>query len=123
MTTVCSLCGSVSHKEDSCLVGAHFAPPPEDVNYLGNTYNPGWRNHPNLSWGRRQGNQYSGGQNNVYKPPHLQNQGGYKPERKEPVPVDPLKARVAKMEGELATLKTSSKNVESQLSQLISMMS
>jgi len=35
----CSLCGSVSHREDTCLVEAHFASPLEDVNYLGNIYN------------------------------------------------------------------------------------
>ncbi|MED6203000.1 hypothetical protein PIB30_111211, partial [Stylosanthes scabra] len=49
----------------------------EQVNYLGNqfrlpqndpysnTYNPGWRNHPNFSWG---GNQ---GQRNTTNPPNV----------------------------------------------------
>jgi len=59
----------------------------------------------------------------VYKPPHVQNQRGYKPERKEPIHGDLLEARVTRIEEELATLKTSSQNVESQLSQLINMMS
>jgi len=71
VTAACSLCGSVRHKEDTCLVGAYFAPPIEDVNYLRNIYNPGWRNHPNLSWGGRQGIQYFSGQNNAYKLPHI----------------------------------------------------
>jgi len=52
----------------------------------------------------------------IYKLPHIQNQRGYKLERKELVHRDPPEARVARMEGELATLKTSSQNVESQLS-------
>ena len=97
--TACSLCGSISHKEDTCLVGAYFASPQEDVNYLWNTYNPGWRNHPNFSWGGRQyGNQFSGEQNDVYKPPHAQNQGGYRPERREPAHTEHLEARAAKIE-------------------------
>jgi hypothetical protein len=41
-----------------------------------NTYNQGWRNHPNLSWGGQQKGQSS----NYYKPPHVQMQEEKKPE-------------------------------------------
>ncbi|XP_060673095.1 uncharacterized protein LOC132803722 [Ziziphus jujuba] len=55
----CDLCGAHDHKSVDCQVGNPFAS--DDVNFVGNfqkqqnnpysnTYNPGWRNHPNFSW-------------------------------------------------------------------------
>ena len=120
----CSFCGSISHADDGCMVGAHIAQHNEEANYLGNSYNPSWRNHPNLSWGGSQNQNQGGGlSQNVYVPPHAQTQGGYRPERKEAGHHDALEARVQRLEGEFTALKTSSQNVESQLSQLINMMS
>ncbi|KAL5555033.1 hypothetical protein UlMin_037269 [Ulmus minor] len=58
---------SVNVLSAQCQVGNPFASPnSEQANYVSNfqrpqhnpysnTYNPGWRNHPNLSWGNNQG--------------------------------------------------------------------
>lgn len=52
----------------------------ETVNYIGNnnkqgmysnTYNPGWRNHPNFSWSNNKGQMSAPRQ---YNPPGFQNQ-------------------------------------------------
>ncbi|KAL5574885.1 hypothetical protein UlMin_016584 [Ulmus minor] len=65
-TAECDLCGG-NHASIECQVGNPFASPnAEQANYVSNyqrpqhnpysnTYNPGWRNHPNLSWGNNQG--------------------------------------------------------------------
>ncbi|KAL5578498.1 hypothetical protein UlMin_020197 [Ulmus minor] len=65
-TVECDLCGG-NHASIECQVGNPFASPnAEQANYVSNfqrpqnnpysiTYNPGWRNHPNLSWGNNQG--------------------------------------------------------------------
>ncbi|KAL5578214.1 hypothetical protein UlMin_019913 [Ulmus minor] len=65
-TAECDLCGG-NHASVECQVGNPFASPnSEQANYVSNfqrpqhnpysnTYNPGWRNHPNLSWGNNQG--------------------------------------------------------------------
>ncbi|KAJ1430780.1 hypothetical protein SESBI_07611 [Sesbania bispinosa] len=69
------------HDGDNCLVGAHYDQQAEEANYLGNNYNTSWRNHPNLSWGGRQNNQPPS--QNPYRPPHVQNQGAFRQEKKE----------------------------------------
>jgi len=53
----------------------------------------------------------------------MQNQGGYKLDKRDSVAMENLKAQVSKLEGQMGDLKISSKNVKSQLSQLINMMS
>ncbi|KAL5550767.1 hypothetical protein UlMin_000943 [Ulmus minor] len=65
-TIECDLCGG-NHTSIECQVGNPFASPnTEQANYVSNfqrpqnnpystTYNPGWRSHPNLSWGNNQG--------------------------------------------------------------------
>ena len=62
---VCELCGG-SHSSESCQVGNPFGQTQvEQAQYVGNfgrpqnnpysqTYNPGWRNHPNFSWKNNQ---------------------------------------------------------------------
>ena len=48
----CFNCQSNSHPGEHCQEHAHFLgqnKPPTNAPY-GNTYNPNWRNHPNLSW-------------------------------------------------------------------------
>ena len=56
----CSFCSSTIHHVNNCLtagnyidvsneqVNAYFSRPGNDP--YSNTYNPGWRNHPNVSW-------------------------------------------------------------------------
>ena len=64
---MCELCGDVGHTSQVCEVENPFSSNgAESVNFVGNqynqqrgnpysnTYNPGWRNHPNLSWGGNQ---------------------------------------------------------------------
>ena len=48
----CFNCQSNSHPREHCQEHAHILnqnKPPTNAPY-GNTYNPNWRNHPNLSW-------------------------------------------------------------------------
>ncbi|XP_038904239.1 uncharacterized protein LOC120090584 [Benincasa hispida] len=49
----------------------HLSQSATQANALTNTYNPGWRNHPNFSWG---GNHDQGGQRNLQNS-HLENRG------------------------------------------------
>ncbi|KAL5570763.1 hypothetical protein UlMin_020360 [Ulmus minor] len=65
-TVECDLCGG-NHASIECQVENPFASSnAEQANFVSNfqrpqnnpystTYNPGWRNHPNLSWGNNQG--------------------------------------------------------------------
>jgi len=62
--TPCEICGSIEHLTLNCQVGSPFAEDTNEVNYANNfnsrlandpyskTYNPDWRNHPNLSYRR-----------------------------------------------------------------------
>jgi hypothetical protein len=57
---VCSFCSSPSHQAKDCpIIGQFSEVPPEQMNATfsrpgndpySNSYNPGWRNHPNFSW-------------------------------------------------------------------------
>jgi hypothetical protein len=93
----CSFCSSTMHQVNNCpsavnytdisneQVNAAFARPGNDP--YSNTYNPGWRNHPNFSWkGQNAENSTSGPHNqaqsnrqpynssSTYRPPHKQYQ-------------------------------------------------
>ena len=58
----CEICGSIKHISLPHQVGSPFFQDPDEVNYVqkfnprptndpySNTYNPGWKNHPNLSY-------------------------------------------------------------------------
>lgn len=56
---MCDGCGG-GHNKTNCPIAVGSSTPIEQVDYLGNTprpgnpycntYNKGWRNHPNLSW-------------------------------------------------------------------------
>lgn len=73
----CGLCNTLGHGTDACQYQGEVNVGPEEVNALGgfqprqryepnmNTYNPGWRNHPNFSWR----------QNNPSPPQNLNQQG------------------------------------------------
>ncbi|XP_019198704.1 PREDICTED: uncharacterized protein LOC109192492 [Ipomoea nil] len=78
----CSYCNTYGHNSSVCMNAESSQPSYEEANYMGsnmgrqqprndpfsNTYNPGWRNHPNFSW-RDQGNARPMG------PPGFQQQG------------------------------------------------
>jgi hypothetical protein len=61
---VCAICSHSNHIIETCPMSSSSEP--EQVNYVGqnnyppknnpysNTYNAGWRNHPNLSWSSNQ---------------------------------------------------------------------
>jgi hypothetical protein len=93
----CSFCSSTTHQVNKCpsavnytdisneQVNAAFFRPGNDP--YSNTYNPGWRNHPNFSWkGQNAENSTSGPHNqaqsnrqpynssSTYRPPHKQYQ-------------------------------------------------
>ena len=58
----CEICGFIEHLTLNCQVGSSFAQDTSEINYVNNfnprltndpyfnTCNPGWRNHPNLSY-------------------------------------------------------------------------
>jgi len=60
--SLCEICGSIEHISLNCQVRSPFSQDPNEVNYIqnfnprstndpySNTYNPGWKNHPNLSY-------------------------------------------------------------------------
>ncbi|MED6177996.1 hypothetical protein PIB30_103477 [Stylosanthes scabra] len=78
-TITCGLCRG-PHENHQCYLVKEDQPL-EQVNYMGNqprqpfhdpnanTYNSGWRNHPNLGWG---GNQNSKNNNFQNHPPYQQ---------------------------------------------------
>ena len=71
VSPVCVLCDSQDHLVEQCPglpiikveqanVLNTFRKPNPNNNPFSETYNPGWRNHPNLSWKSPQGQGYSG---------------------------------------------------------------
>src|SRR3954467_13610408 len=87
----CQICSSPTHQANTCPSLQNYREPVQEqanvaYNYgrTGETYNPGWRNHPNLSWGGQQNQQNQQQSNNygapnAYKPPfqNMQPQGQY----------------------------------------------
>ncbi|MED6160100.1 hypothetical protein PIB30_048225 [Stylosanthes scabra] len=73
----CGLCGGYHENHHCCLIREDQ--PMEQANYMGNqqrqpyhdpnanTYNPGWKNHPNVGWG---GNQNPKNNNFQNRPPY-----------------------------------------------------
>jgi hypothetical protein len=93
----CSFCSSTTHQVNNCPTAVNYTDVSnEQVNAAfsrsgndpySNTYNPGWRNHPNFSWkGQNAENSTSGPHNqaqsnrqpynssSTYRPPHKQYQ-------------------------------------------------
>ena len=76
----CFNCQSNSHPGEHCQEHAHILnqnKPPINAPY-GNTYNPNWRNHPNLSWNPKPP---------VYVPPGAQQQFGSTSTQQQPPPL------------------------------------
>jgi hypothetical protein len=98
----CSFCSSTTHQVNNCptavnytdvsneQVNAAFSRPGNDP--YSNTYNPGWRNHPNFSWksqnaensapgphNQAQSNRQPYNSSSTYQPPHKQYQAAPPP--------------------------------------------
>ncbi|XP_021734953.1 uncharacterized protein LOC110701647 [Chenopodium quinoa] len=87
----CGLCTSMGHPTDTCpqlqeeqneqanALGFQGQGPQRRYDPFSNTYNPGWRDHPNLRYGNSQGNQHQHAQGQQqfqqYRAPFLTPQG------------------------------------------------
>ncbi|XXG68642.1 hypothetical protein AAC387_Pa06g1682 [Persea americana] len=72
----CTICSHTNHTTECCPISSFTDQ--EHANYVGNTlpkqnnpysstYNPGWRNHRNFSWGSNQNNQNNQGNQQQYQ--------------------------------------------------------
>src|SRR5262249_23743115 len=123
----CELCGTPGHKSVECQAGNPFAQPIEQVDYAGNfqrppqnnpysnTYNPGWRNHPNFSWSNQQNPRPPPP---GYKQPHPQQQQQQKPSLE-----DLMSKCISTSEARFQNQDASIKNLETQIGQLAKIMS
>ena len=110
-----------SQYEEAQFVGAYGGRPPVKNDPFSNTYNPGWRNHPNFSW-------REAGPSRQMGPPGFQNQQRpvYPPPQQRPAQdtsmEDMMKQYMAKMDAKLDQVAQSSQasihNLEVQVSQL-----
>ncbi|GKU89688.1 hypothetical protein SLEP1_g3794 [Rubroshorea leprosula] len=104
----CDLCGG-AHPSSECLEGNSFISSSEHANFVGfnkqqnnsysNTYNPGWKNHPNFSW--------SNNQNIVKQPPGFQ-----QPVEKKSDLEDLLKKYIVVNESRFQSQETATKSLE-----------
>src|ERR1044072_3579510 len=88
----------------------------EEVNYMGqapfsNNYNPGWRNHPNLSWGEQGGNFQK-----QYPNQRFQGQNSGQPQKKSLEEI--VEEFIIKSENNYKNQGAAIKNLENQFSQL-----
>src|SRR5262249_30939398 len=123
---MCELCGVNGHKSIDCQAGNPFSQPMEQVDYAGNfqrppqnnpysnTYNPGWRNHPNFSWTNQQ---------NLRPPPPGYNQT-HPPQQQQQKPSleDLMSKFISTSEARFQNQDASIKNLETQIGQLAKMM-
>ncbi|XP_051147535.1 uncharacterized protein LOC127262767 [Andrographis paniculata] len=124
----CGICGSVEHPTDACptlreeveVSAAGFAPRRAYDPYS-NTYNPGWRDHPNFRYGNQ--NQQSFGQQ---QPPGFQPQAQQQQQRtmhQAPVPGNSLHDMVKTIASNVLQFqqetRTNIKNLEDQMSQVV----
>ncbi|XP_050233798.1 uncharacterized protein LOC126682206 [Mercurialis annua] len=119
----CCLCGGNHVMEDCSMNNAHVVQGMEQANYVANqgrgqnnpysnTYNPGWKNHPNFSW--------SNTQNVVRPPPGFQTQPQ---EPRRPSLEDMLMQHMQKTDSLLQNQQASIKSLENQIGQLALSMS
>ncbi|XP_010275709.1 PREDICTED: uncharacterized protein LOC104610674 [Nelumbo nucifera] len=115
----CEWCGG-GHVSTECQVGNQFMQSPEQVDFVGNlqrqqsnsyphAFNPGWWNHPNLSWSNQ----------NVVKPPP---QNFAQPEKKSNLE-ELMTKFISSAETRFQNQEASIKNLETQLGQLAQMIS
>jgi hypothetical protein len=83
MAVACDVCGKIGHASAECTFYANIGPSVSEVSYAQSqgSYNPSWKNHPNLSYRHSQPSQTlvsSQGQN--YKNNQFQNFGSNRSE-------------------------------------------
>ncbi|KAL5554822.1 hypothetical protein UlMin_042223 [Ulmus minor] len=116
-TVECDLYGG-NHASIECQVGNPFASPnAEQANYVSNfqrpqhnpysnTYNPGWRNHPNLSWGNNQGG---------FKP----SSSSYQPQEKKQIDLEGILGKfIEESRTNFRNQKAINRDIQNQLGQL-----
>ncbi|PIN24395.1 hypothetical protein CDL12_02876 [Handroanthus impetiginosus] len=84
----CGICANIGHPTDMCptlqedsfehanAVGGFPGPPQRKYDPYSNTYNPGWRDHPNLSYGARPPNFQNFQSRPSAPPPHSSSESG-----------------------------------------------
>ena len=141
----CSFCGALGHTEASCNMNQQLGGGFEEANYMGgfqkphqrndpysNTYNPGWRNHPNVSWKDQRANppRPMGPPGFQPRPPFQQHQ--HQPslpqqnvqEKKSPLEdllmqcMSKMEARDAKVDNIIQSQQATIQNLERQVGQL-----
>ena len=101
---VCEQCGD-SHLSSFCPMNAESAQfignhnPSQRNNPYSNSYNPGWRNHPNFSW-NNQNHQGQSSNSRPMQPPGFQNQS-HSTQEKKPSMEEILMQYIAKNEATL----------------------
>lgn len=116
---ICDFCAG-NHASIDCQVRSPFAiSTSKQTNFVSyfqrqnnpysNTYNLGWRNHPNFSWGNTQ---------NTLKPPL-----GFQPQEKKPNLEDLITQFITKFETKFQNQDATIRNLERQIGQLASMIS
>ncbi|KAL0373949.1 UNVERIFIED_CONTAM: hypothetical protein Sradi_3310600 [Sesamum radiatum] len=119
----CGACGQMGHLSQDCKVGSQFSIH-EDANFVShgvrsnfnpysNTYNSGWRSHPNFSWSN---NQQQG-------PPGYQQPQQQAPEEKKSNLEDMLSNFITAANTRFQNQDASIQNLEVQIGQLVSMVS
>ena len=116
-TVQCDLCGG-NHASIECQTGNPFASPnAEQENYVSNfqkpqnnpysnIYNPGWRNHPNLSWGNNQGG---------FKP----SSSSYQPQEKKQIDLEGILGKfIEESRTNFKNQKVINRDIQNQLGQL-----
>ena len=116
----CDMCNG-GHVTDECQgLSAVARQTPEHVDYMGNaprpqnnpysnTYNPGWRNHPNFSWGNQ-------GQQRNNPPPGFQQQ--HLPQEKKPSMEELMAKFIQTSESRFQATETSLRNQEASIHNL-----
>ena len=116
---ICDFCGG-GHPNHECQTGNSFSnySMPEQANFVNNfcrpnnpyseTYNPGWRNHPNFAWG-----------NNTRAPQQNQPPPGFHPPQEKKSNMEELMTKfVIATEARLQNQEATIRNLETQIGQL-----
>ena len=120
----CFNCQSTNHQGEHCLISPSVRDlmvenanvvgknrPPNDAQY-GNTYNPNWKNHPNLAWKPKP---------LVYVPPraHQQQQFGPTSQQQQPPTSSPVEQAIMNLSKVVGNFVEEQKTINAQINQRI----